>query len=527
MKNWDKVKLRELLTESRIESNNPDTNRRIRVKLNVGGVEQRPSTNDKEGATKYFIRKAGQFIYGKQNLHKGAFGIVPVDLDGYESSADIPAFDVNESCYPEWIFYFFKQGDFYLTLEDLAKGVGSKRINTEQLFELSIPLPTKKQQKKILSNIQKLEKDYFSFKYETDLQFELIASLRQSILQDAFKGKLTSQWRSQNIEIESAYELLKRLEVEKLTNDSKKRVFNVKNEEIPYELPKDWLWCKFGELIKFMAYGTSQKTDDNFKNVPVLRMGNITANGKINYSNLKYIDPKHNDLPKLYLENGDIVFNRTNSYELVGKSAVYDQGSNKYTLASYLIKISIFSDYLDPYLINYYIISPICRQTQIEPQIIAQTNQANFSGSKLREILFPLIPLSEQQIILRKIKNFMKSCNELEEQIQQNKIDSEYLIQMALTKAFGMENQAISKKKQTFKEKIIQKEEYFSVNNENSVNMELVELLQQNGKMSAINLWRMSKYQKDIDSFYEALKQEIEVLKTIKETEKGYLELIA
>lgn len=107
MHDWTIFKLGDLLSESKIESLKSDTQKRIRVKLNVGGVEKRPDTKEKEGATKYYVRKAGQFIYGRQNLHKGAFGIVPNELDGYQSSADIPAFDVNEKCYPEWIYYFF------------------------------------------------------------------------------------------------------------------------------------------------------------------------------------------------------------------------------------------------------------------------------------------------------------------------------------------------------------------------------------------------------------------------------------
>jgi type I restriction enzyme S subunit len=138
MKNWNKVKLRTLLTESKIISEKPNSCNRIRVKLNVLGVEKRPNTKDKMGATKYYTRKAGQFVYGKQNLHKGAFGIIPKELDGFESSQDIPSFDIDESCYPEWIFYFFKKGNFHLKLESLAKGVGSKRIHPEQIYDLDI-----------------------------------------------------------------------------------------------------------------------------------------------------------------------------------------------------------------------------------------------------------------------------------------------------------------------------------------------------------------------------------------------------
>ena len=81
-------KVKDFLTESKIEGTD-DINKRLTVKLNLKGITVRESkTIEKEGATKQFIRKSGQFIYGKQNLHKGAFGIVPKELDGYLSSSD-------------------------------------------------------------------------------------------------------------------------------------------------------------------------------------------------------------------------------------------------------------------------------------------------------------------------------------------------------------------------------------------------------------------------------------------------------
>ncbi len=210
MKNWKKVKLGSLLTESKIVSEKPNSDKRIRVKLNVLGVEKRPITKDKKGATKYYTRKAGQFIYGKQNLHKGAFGIIPQELDGFESSSDIPAFDIDESCYPEWIFYFFKKGEFYLKLKSLAKGVGSKRIYPKQIFELEIFLPSKEEQRKVLDEIEKVEISSRKVVNEIDSQEENLKKLRQSILKDAITGELTKEWRSQNPITEQASELLQK-----------------------------------------------------------------------------------------------------------------------------------------------------------------------------------------------------------------------------------------------------------------------------------------------------------------------------
>lgn len=538
MKNWEKVKLGSLLTESKIVSKSPNTNKRLRVRLNMLGVEKRPKTNDKEGATKYYIRKSGQFIYGKQNLHKGAFGIIPNELDGFESSSDIPAFDVNESCYPEWINYFFKKGNFYIELEKLAKGIGSKRIQPNQIFDLEIYLPSKAEQKRILAEIFDLEFKYKSLLAEVDNQKNWIFQLRQSVLDLAVRGNLTEDWRKDALKIESGNDLLDRIIADKETLITKNRIKRDNNiqplliAELPFKIPDTWKWTRLGHVIQDMAYGTSQKTDDNKNNVPVLRMGNITVDGKLTFENLKYISPDHRDLPKLFLKKYDIVFNRTNSYELVGKSAVFEESDNTYTLASYLIKVTPLKKFVNTFYLNNYIISPSCRKTQIEPQIISQTNQANFSGLKLKNILFPLPPRDEQDEIVRKLVDFNLHMDKLCVECEKAKQFSEQFIQGLLIKLLGDEkNEFLKIKTENNKSAKHTREKKFDGK---TTLMELIILLKQHGKLHAEDLWKMSKFYDNknisdsIDKFYADLKKRIEIDKSIKEVEneKGYLELV-
>jgi len=276
-----------------------------------------------------------------------------------------------------------------------------------------------------------------------------IKKLRETVLQLAVQGKLTADWRANNPDTEDASILLKRIQDEKaqLIKDKKikkeKALPPITKDEIPYELPEGWVWCRMNDLIRFMAYGTSQKTNDNSKTIPVLRMGNLSSDGKLHFNNLKYIPTDHRDLPKLYLNFGDLVFNRTNSYELVGKSAVYKGKENEYTLASYLIKVSLFIDEVNFDYINNYIISDTCRKTQIEPQITAQTNQANFSGSKLRNVVVPLPSKEEQKAIVQKVNALMGLCDRLEQEVQQSKEHSEQLMQSCLREVFEGESKTV------------------------------------------------------------------------------------
>ena len=151
-------KVKDYLIESRIEGSD-NINRRLTVKLNLKGISVRESkTTEIEGTTKQFIRKSGQFIYGKQNLHKGAFGIIPKELDGYLSSSDIPSFDFIGEINPKWFYYYFSRQYFYESLEKLSTGTGSKRISPKDFLTIKIMIPEINEQNKIVSILNNIDK---------------------------------------------------------------------------------------------------------------------------------------------------------------------------------------------------------------------------------------------------------------------------------------------------------------------------------------------------------------------------------
>jgi type I restriction enzyme S subunit len=188
-----------------------------------------------------------------------------------------------------------------------------------------------------------------------------------------------------------------------------------------------------GEIANNIEYGTSEKADLNSSNIPVLRMNNI-QDGKLDYENLKYVSPTIDDLPKLYLKKNDLLFNRTNSWELVGKAGVYHGTDDTMTFASYLIRVQfqkgIFADF-----VNAYINSSLCRITQLEPEIIQQNGQANFNGTKLRNIICPLPPSSEQSRIIKRFDELMNICDGLQQSIQASREQNELLLQQVLKEA--------------------------------------------------------------------------------------------
>jgi type I restriction enzyme S subunit len=149
---WRAIKLRSVMSlPEKIKPAFVDKNKLLTVKLHVNGVSKNENTDTLTlGATNYFSRKKGQFIYGKQNLFNGAFGLVPEELDGFLSSADVPALDINpEKLNGKFLVYHFSRKPFYKKLESLAIGSGSKRIHETALLNIEIHLPTLEEQTKI------------------------------------------------------------------------------------------------------------------------------------------------------------------------------------------------------------------------------------------------------------------------------------------------------------------------------------------------------------------------------------------
>lgn len=126
-------------------------------------------------------------------------------------------------------------------------------------------------------------------------------------------------------------------------------------QDVPFEVPKNWAWCKLADIVHELKYGTSEKSSSVGK-IAVLRMGNITNIGTIDYSNLVY-SSNEEDIKQYSLEKGDLLFNRTNSSEWVGKTAIYKE-EQPAIYAGYLIRIRsilMSPDYLNIIMnSNYY-----------------------------------------------------------------------------------------------------------------------------------------------------------------------------
>ena len=255
-----------------------------------------------------------------------------------------------------------------------------------------------------------------------------VAKLRVLILQLAVQGQIVPQDENDEPVGELRDQLAKQsaeLEVKGRTTRPKP-LASVEESEMPFDAPSGWEWVRFGELAAEVEYGTSQKASTIGGSVPVLRM-NAIRDGQVLLTDLKFVEPTIDDLPRLYLKDGDILFNRTNSFELVGKTGVFKGPDDKFTFASYLIRASLLRG-ASPDFVSLAMNSNYFRKTQIEPEVTQQCGQANFNGTKLRNALIPLPPLAEQRRIVGKVDQLLGLCDELASRQESRRAARERLV---------------------------------------------------------------------------------------------------
>jgi len=170
------VKIGDFLKESREEGSRGDLARKITVKLYGKGVYAKHENRPGSINTQYFRRRKGQFIYSKLDFLNGAFGLIPNELDGYETTIDLPCFDFyGQLISPDWFLYYVSRKEFYDTQAYLANGGRkARRISPKDFFSLKIeipPLPEQKQIAVILTSVDEVIE-------KTEAQIEKLQDLK-------------------------------------------------------------------------------------------------------------------------------------------------------------------------------------------------------------------------------------------------------------------------------------------------------------------------------------------------------------
>ncbi len=155
---WELCKVKDFLIESKIKGSNGKIAKKLTVKLWRKGIVAKEEVYEGSLATQYYVRKSGQFMYGKLDFLNQAFGIVPIELDGYESTVDSPSFDFKPLVDSVFFLEYVSLEKFYKYQGNIANGSRkAKRIHVETFFNMPLPTPSYKEQQKIGTLFKQLD----------------------------------------------------------------------------------------------------------------------------------------------------------------------------------------------------------------------------------------------------------------------------------------------------------------------------------------------------------------------------------
>ena len=274
--------------------------------------------------------------------------------------------------------------------------VNQVSINQKQLSSLEIPLPPLSEQQRIVERIEELFAKLDEAKERLQEVVDSFAVRKAAILHKAFTGELTKQWRLEN---------------------------GVSDES--------WEEKTIGEICSSLKYGTSKKYSDDGE-VVVLRMGNL-QNGEIDWSNLAYTSDEE-DIKKYLLKSGDVLSNRTNSPELVGKTSIY-RGEMPAIYAGYLIKFDYEKNIVVGDYLNYYLNSSKAKEYYMQVKTDG-VSQSNINAKKIGEFEIPLPTISEQHEIVRFINDLLARERAAQQATEQALASIDLMKKSILARAF-------------------------------------------------------------------------------------------
>jgi type I restriction enzyme S subunit len=339
---------------------------------------------------------------------------------------------------PKLVYHFVHQTSFRReATQNFTGTAGQLRVPVSFLRDYEVPVPPHAEQRRIVAKLEELLAQVDASTARLAKVPKILKRFRQSILAAACSGRLTADWRNNHQSVKGVEAIIEairqRREAEIKTAAQEKRfrqIFDTPEDNDSSELPDTWRFTRLHKLATSFDYGTSAKSEKS-GTVPVLRMGNI-QDGKLDWSDLAYTSDK-NEIESYSLQPGTVLFNRTNSPELVGKTTIY-RGERPAIFAGYLIRVNAVPE-LDPEYLN------ICLNTNYAKDFCAQVktdgvSQSNINAQKLGDFEVPFCPPVEQREIVRRVEELFALAERLETRYTKGKAHATNLTQAILAKAF-------------------------------------------------------------------------------------------
>ena len=299
-------------------------------------------------------------------------------------------------------------------MTDNTVNTARANISLTTVENFKIPLPPLAEQKRIVAAIEKfmpLIEEYG--KKETELKAinEKIGKLtKKAILQEAVQGKLVPQIVAEG----NAKDLLEEIKKEKtkLIKEGKikkeKTLPEITEDEIPFDIPENWCWCRLGEIVNKLTDGTHRTPKYVEKGIPFLSVKNLSS-GKMDFDNTKFITPEeHKELyARCNPEKGDMLLTKVGTTGI----PVINDSDIEFSIFVSVALIKFNHDFLDPKFFLYLLQSPLV-QDQAKENTRGVGNK-NWVMDAIANTVLVLPPLIEQKRIVEAIEKMLPLCEKL------------------------------------------------------------------------------------------------------------------
>lgn len=300
-------------------------------------------------------------------------------------------------------------------------GAAIPHLNKELFFNMPFPIPPLAEQKRIVEKIEELMplvEEYGKAEEQlSKLNDEFPDKLRKSILQQAVQGKLTERDPAD----EPASELLKRIRDTKNKLVAKGEVYREKeltsilDDDMPFDLPDNWCWCKLGEITKLITKGSSPSWQGvsyttQEKGILFVTSENVGVNEML-LEKRKYIEAKFNEMhPASILQKGDLLTNIVGAS--IGRTALFQEEIDNANINQAVCIIRLIDTTLTQYLLMY-LNSSTAIGFMINKSV--ESARANLSLTAVTNLMIPLPPLAEQKRIVKRVEELFAMCDELKQ----------------------------------------------------------------------------------------------------------------
>ena len=405
------------------------------------------------------LHPKGTLLLAMYGATAGKVGFL--NFDAATNQAVCAIFPNESKIEKKFLYWFLRQHRFKFI--EISKGGAQPNISQKLINETDIVIPPIELQLQIIETLTKIEeenqldlsnipsefhtriKSLFlirdsadNISLEINYQLNLIKDLRQAFLREAMQGKLVSNETSDG---KTGADLLAEIQAEKSQLIKEKKIKKSKplppisEDEIPFDIPENWTWCRLGEISELITKGSSPNWQ-GVKYVESYQEGILFITSKnvdsfnINLDKSTYVTSVFNEIePRSILKKGDLLTNIVGGS--IGRTAIYqldfvaniNQAVCLIRLCSNINKSFILNLFNSPYIISEMF------KSQFAP------GRANLSMSNIENFLMPLPPIEIQNEIVFKLNELTRYCDDLESSVKESQQYNDMLLQQVLREA--------------------------------------------------------------------------------------------